>query len=277
MSERLLADETGERITAGDRCSSEMPPAGDVAVTMLSLQRTAGNAAVGGALARSAWPPPAPGGAAMRRTLQRCSAGGCTCGGACGGHRSDEEELSRGGLALRRAVAARRVLSRQHDEGGPYHPPEGTLMACSMADGCSSISTKINYLRHTIRRHQEWDQANPDPRWPGGRHAAEIADLQRALSNCIAIASTKCRGQPIYIPVPESQESREERAERVRRQLYEALPWAVAVLVVGLVVACVIAEPCGAAVLAAVAAIAGEEAVATVMAILVANGVLTAG
>jgi hypothetical protein len=144
-----------------------------------------------------------------------------------------------------------------------------------MTDDCSSISTKINYLRHTIRRHQEWDQANPDPRWPRGRHAAEIADLQRALANCIAIANTKCRGQPIYIPVPESHESRQERAARVRRQLYDALPWAVAVLVVGLVTACVIAEPCGAVVLAAVAAIGGEEAVAAVVAILAANGVMS--
>lgn len=27
------------------------------------------------------------------RTLARCGAGGCTCGGACGGHALDEDEL----------------------------------------------------------------------------------------------------------------------------------------------------------------------------------------
>ena len=152
-------------------------------------------------------------------------------------------------------------------------------MGCTWADDCSSISTKINYLRHTIKRHQEWDQANPDPRWPGGRHALEIADLQRALAICTQIASTKCRDQPQWVPVPAPapEEDREQLAQRVRAQLFEALPWAVAVVVVGLIVACVILEPCGAAVLAAVAAVGGAEAVAAVVAILVANGVMTEG
>lgn len=40
------------------------------------------------------------------RTLARCGSGGCSCGGACG-DRVDEDVLSAGWTALRRAVAAR--------------------------------------------------------------------------------------------------------------------------------------------------------------------------
>ncbi len=255
MPDRLIADRAAEP-TPAVRPSNHGSASGDAVSSVLRLQRSAGNAATGQWLAAN---------------LQRRQVAGV---GDCDRAREPEARWGEAGsLALNRAVSARRALARQHSPGGPYHPPEGTEMSCSMADDCSSISTKINYLRHTIRRHQEWDIANPDPRWPGGRHAAEIADLQRALANCVAIANTKCRGQPIYIPVPE--ESREDVARRVREQLYEALPWAVAVLVVGLIVACVIAEPCGAAVLAAVAAIGGAEAVAVVVAILVANGIMS--
>ena len=165
------------------------------------------------------------------------------------------------------------TVSRQHLPGGPYHPPEGTELACSMDDDCSSLSTKINYLRHTIRRHQEWDAANPDPRYPGGRHAIEIADLIRALENCTRIANTKCTNQPEWVPAEQPQEDPQARRERVERQLYEALPWAVAVIVIGLVIACVVVEPCGAAVLAALAAALGAEELAIVLGILGANGV----
>jgi len=260
MTERQLAAEAAEREPGVGRPGAGVPMTGAMASTLLALQTTAGNAAVGGLLSR--------------RTLQRCGAGGCTCGGRCASE--DEDLFGLSPFLTRQALMSGRTLARQ--TGGPYHPPTGTSMSCSMADDCSAISTKINYLRHTIRSHQEWDQANPDPNYPGGRHAAEIADLQRALANCIAIAGTKCRGQPQWVPVEErAPENAQQRAERVRRQLYEALPWAVAVLVVALVVACVVAEPCGAAVLAAVAAVAGEEALATVIAILAANGVRLAG
>ena len=170
---------------------------------------------------------------------------------------------------------------RQHEEGGPYHPPEGTELSCGMDDSCSDISTKINYLRHTIKRHQEWDIANPDPAYPQGRHFQEILDLGRALANCIRIAQTKCRNQPEYVPVPQEehqpQEDPEQRQQRVRQQLYDALPWAVAVVVIGLVIACVIAEPCGAAVLAALAAVLEAEEMAIVLGILAANRVPTGG
>jgi hypothetical protein len=164
------------------------------------------------------------------------------------------------------------MIARQ---GGPYHPPVGTPMACNVNDSCSELSTKINYLRHTIRSHQDWDIANPDPNYPGGRHAAEIADLQRALANCTAIHNQRCTGQPRWIPVPaeQPQENPEQRAERIKQQLYEALPYAVAVVVIGLVVACVLIEPCGVAVAAALAAVLGEEALALVMGILASNGV----
>jgi hypothetical protein len=261
MTERLLAAEPAERDRGnGPTATAASLPQG-MAATLLSLQRTAGNAAVGRLLTRP--------------TLQRCSAGGCTCGGKCGGRGlAEEDELGLAPDTLRRAMAPGRMLARSN--GGPYHPPVGTPLSCSMADSCSDISTRINYLRHTIRRHREWDQANPDPRWPGGRHAAEIADLERALANCTAIASVKCRGQPVVIPVPQERtETAQERAERVRRQLFEALPWAVAVAIVALVVACVIAEPCGLAVLAGAAAVGGTAAAAAVLAILIENGVVT--
>jgi hypothetical protein len=56
---------------------------------ILGLQRAAGNRAVG-------------------RMLARCGAGGCTCGGACGGgHAEDDLLLEEGQRALQRAVAQR--------------------------------------------------------------------------------------------------------------------------------------------------------------------------
>jgi len=70
---------------------------------VLALQRSAGNAATGASL----------------RMLARCGAGGCTCGGKCGGHgkqEPEELELQRmadqsGRQALARAVHARRALA----------------------------------------------------------------------------------------------------------------------------------------------------------------------
>lgn len=267
MTQHLLAESATESDSAEPASLAALAQAG-MAGPVLRLQRTAGNAAV------TAWAQRPPAGRA--RAIARCGAGGCTCGGKCGGHTVTDEEQRRdlaAALALRQALT-RRSLARQVG-GGPYHPPVGTPMACTEADSCSAISTKINYLRHTIRKHQEWDAANPDPRWPGGRHAGEIADLQRALANCTAIASRRCRGQPQWIPVPDPVpvEDPEERAERVKRQLFEALPYALAIVVVGLVIACVIAEPCGAAVAAALAAVLGEEALAVVIGILATNGV----
>ena len=94
------------------------------------------------------------------------------------------------------------TLQRQHDPGGPYHPPEGTELSCTSSDTCSQLSLKINYLRHTIRRHQEWDAANPMPQYPNGRHSQEIAELQNALATCIG-HTVRCRNQPVIIPVPD--------------------------------------------------------------------------
>ena len=71
--------------------------------SVLALQRSAGNAVTGASL----------------RMLARCGAGGCTCGGKCGGHGArkepDELELQRmaadrsGRQALARAIRARRA------------------------------------------------------------------------------------------------------------------------------------------------------------------------
>jgi hypothetical protein len=79
-----------------------------------------------------------------------------------------------------------------------------------MADDCSSLSLKINYLNHTIQSHIEWDNANPDPAYPAGRHAIEIADLTNAINNCKEIYTTKCTNQPRIYPVPVSQPSEAE-------------------------------------------------------------------
>jgi hypothetical protein len=66
---------------------------------MLSMQRSAGNAAVARLVEKPAG-----------RVLQRCGAGGCTCGGACGGGHSSEEELleEQLGAGLLRSAVARR-------------------------------------------------------------------------------------------------------------------------------------------------------------------------
>jgi hypothetical protein len=169
---------------------------------------------------------------------------------------------------LRRTVAARRALARQHSPGGPYHPPEGTETSCTWNDECPALSLKINYLRHTIASHQAWDAANPDPAYPAGRHAIEIADLQRGLANCVQIASVKCRDQPRWVPAPQPSESPEERSERIKHQLYEALPYALAVVVIGIAAACILIEPCGIAVAGALAVVLGAEELALVLAIL---------
>ena len=87
-----------------------------------------------------------------------------------------------------------------HAPGGPYHPPDGTKLRCSMLDSCSMLSLKISYLKHTIESHIAWDRANPDPAYPGGRHAIEIADLTNAVGNCKIIYTTKCTNQPKSVP-----------------------------------------------------------------------------
>jgi hypothetical protein len=64
-------------------------PAARSTNAVLQLQRVAGNRAVG-------------------RMLARCGAGGCTCGGACGGGGHDDELLlEEGQRALRSAVSQR--------------------------------------------------------------------------------------------------------------------------------------------------------------------------
>ena len=110
--------------------------------------------------------------------------------------------------ALRGAqLVSEQPLQQQHDPGGPYHPPEGVKLRCEESDSCASLSTKINYLKHTIRSHIEWDNAHPDPRYPGGRHAQEIADYQRALARCIEHHQRRCTQKPTEMsrePAPET-------------------------------------------------------------------------
>jgi hypothetical protein len=180
------------------------------------LQRTAGNRAVSAALQRTvargaslqrcgpipcecpaeervakerAMPPPL---AALQR-LTACDESGSGCmevedasslppgytvtpdsGGDTAGVTTGPESdgSSAGGAAIAGMAAS----------GGPYHPPEGTPMSCSMQDTCPQLSLKINYLNHTIRAHEIWDRQHPDPAYPQGRHFDEIADLRSPAS-----------------------------------------------------------------------------------------------
>jgi len=91
---------------AGRHATAAPLRTGAVPSTVLALQREPGNAATG---------------ALLRKTgvLARCGAGGCTCGGKCGGHgkqEPDELELQRtsenaGAQALAGAVRVRRGLA----------------------------------------------------------------------------------------------------------------------------------------------------------------------
>ena len=67
------------------------------------------------------------------RGLQRCGAGGCTCGGACGGRGHGEEiedELRMGAQALQRAVAERRMVARDGQDPGPPQAPDMQGLGC---------------------------------------------------------------------------------------------------------------------------------------------------
>jgi len=125
------------------------------------------------------------------------------------------------GSTIRRQVTQLATCSphiqRQPGSGGPYHPPAGVEMRCTSADTCPALSQKINYLKHTIKRHVEWDAAHPNPVYPGGRHAQEISELTNALNNCIAHHQSRCTNQPEYHPVPEQETERvtDEAARRV--------------------------------------------------------------
>ena len=89
-------------VAAADSATERTPtggsPARPMEATLLSLQRTVGNAAVT-RLVRG------------RGILARCGGGGCSCGGSCGKRdpHADEELLGAGRNALKRAVAARAV------------------------------------------------------------------------------------------------------------------------------------------------------------------------
>jgi len=157
----------------------------------------------------------------------------------------------------------------QRQGGGPYHPPEGTDLRCRRGDTCPQISLKINYLRHTIRRHIEWDQANPNPSYPDGRHAEEIADLQRALARCIQEAA-RCRRQPEYRPV--SQEQPQEAERRVR----DTIPsWLLALLGAVATAALVACFATGVCELGIVIGGLGAAAAAALLFILVKSGVIS--
>lgn len=178
------------------------------------------------------------------------------------------------------AIAATSQVQRNGGGGGPYHPPKGLSTSCSMTDTCSSLSLKINYLRHTIKRHEEWDRDNPRPGYPRGRHYDEIQDLRRALVNCLQIAKTKCTGQPVVVPVPQEQEQEEEQPQSSRRwtqvehEIMDALPYVVAIAALALVAVCFASGVCE---IAALVGALGAGAAAIVVDILDDAGVETVG
>jgi hypothetical protein len=189
--------------------------------------------------------------------------------------RVGQSEPVRRTVPIVRPLTAMPTLQRQA-QGGPYHPPEGFPTSCSMSDSCAALSLKVNYLAHTIFRHRQWDIANPRPGYPHGRHHEEIQDLQRALENCKQIHNTKCTNQPRWIPAEQEQEEedREREWEEVKRRIFEALPYAVAILAVAALVACFATGVCGAAILAGAV---GAAAAAVVILILEDAGITVVG
>jgi len=96
------------------------------------------------------------------------------------------------------------------NSGGPYHPPPGVQVGCTNADSCAAIQGKISILEKMIQSHTGWDRNNPAPRG-GNRHTQEIADLWRAVANCISIYEAKCKQKvnppcmkffPLPLPFP---------------------------------------------------------------------------
>lgn len=115
MQESVSADRSPQSEPPTQSTAAPGPTAAGVGDRMVGLQRTAGNRAAR-QMARALGAQPRS--AAPSRLLQRCGAGGCTCGGACGAHgahEDEDEQLRSGFAALRRAVAARQTLARTCD------------------------------------------------------------------------------------------------------------------------------------------------------------------
>jgi RHS repeat-associated protein len=88
--------------------------------------------------------------------------------------------------------------------GGPYHPPSDVSFGCKKSDSCAAIKAKIWILERMLYSHIGWDLLVAAPRG-GDRHAKEIADLFRALSNCEKINKNNCDddcGKPPKPPIP---------------------------------------------------------------------------
>src|SRR4051794_28860557 len=104
MGERAFERVAQVADPGADRAVAGAPTAG-LEATMLSLQRTAGNAAVGQVVRD-------------RQVLARWGGGRCSGGGSCGtrDRLADEELLGAGRSALKRAVAARAPNSEPTDK-----------------------------------------------------------------------------------------------------------------------------------------------------------------
>ena len=78
-------------------------------------------------------------------------------------------------------------LGLEHKPGGPYHPPDGVSIGCKRTDSCTELSKKMNYLKHTIDSHINWDKDHDTD-----RHSQDINELQNAYNTCVAIHQDKC-------------------------------------------------------------------------------------
>ncbi len=74
-----------------------------------------------------------------------------------------------------------------HNPGGPIELPEDRVNKCKGTDSCPVLEGKMRSFIIVISSHQIWDAANPDPRWPCGRHCDEIADFVNGLKHCYQI------------------------------------------------------------------------------------------
>ena len=178
MQESVLADPSPQSEPRAQPTAAPGPTAAGVGDRMVGLQRTAGNRAAR-RVARALGAQPRPG--APSRLLQRCGAGGCTCGGACGGHRAHEdedEELSSGFAALRRAVAARQTLARDAVDAVAHDGPTARVLAraCDPAvTNCGDRNDPRSYVSFEDFRagaaapyseealRAMWDQAHAGP------------------------------------------------------------------------------------------------------------------
>ena len=81
-----------------------------------------------------------------------------------------------------------------HNPGGPFELPKGDNR-CHQDDTCAVLGQKIKNFIVVIDSHRKWDIANPDFRWPAGRHWQDINEMENGLGRCWRIYGLKCRNK----------------------------------------------------------------------------------